>query len=102
MSQLLETGELQEQLFAPAIDKLDGSLGVLALTFQPLHLLFHVYRLADEDEWAALEAASSYMEMHDIDPSPAMELARRYDRALGYDHDVIERLEGILERIGKA
>ena len=38
MSQLLETGELQEQLFAPAIDKLDGSLGVLALTFQPLHL----------------------------------------------------------------
>ncbi len=59
-------------------------------------------RLADEDEWAALEAASSYMEMHDIGPSPAMELARRYDRALGYDHDVIERLEGILERIGKA
>ena len=59
-------------------------------------------RLADEDEWAALEAAASYMEMHDIGPSPAMELARRYDRALGYDHDVIERLEGILERIGKA
>ncbi|KFJ00108.1 hypothetical protein BPORC_0884 [Bifidobacterium porcinum] len=59
-------------------------------------------RLADEDEWAALEAASSYIEMHDIDPSSAMELARRYDRALGYDHDVIERLEGILERIGKA
>lgn len=59
-------------------------------------------RLADEDEWAALEASSSYMEMHDIDSSPAMELARRYDRALGYDHDVIERLEGILGRIGKA
>lgn len=58
--------------------------------------------LVDEDEWAALEAASSYMEMHDIDPSPAMEQARRYDRALGYDHDVIEKLEGILERIGKA
>ena len=58
-------------------------------------------RLTDEDEWAALEAASSYMEMHDIDPSPAMDLARRYYRALGYDHDVIERLEGILERMGK-
>ena len=58
--------------------------------------------LVDEDEGAALETASDYMEMHDIDPSPAMELARRYDRALGYDHDVIEQLEGILERIGKA
>ena len=58
--------------------------------------------LVDEDEGAALETASSYMEMHDIDPSPAMEQARRYDRALGYDHDVIEKLEGILERIGKA
>lgn len=58
-------------------------------------------RLAGEDEWAALEAASSYMEMHDIDPSPAMELAYRHDVALGYDHAIIEQLEGILERIGK-
>ncbi|MGO5287746.1 hypothetical protein [Pseudoscardovia suis] len=58
--------------------------------------------LVDEDCGAALMMASDYMEMHDIDPSPAMELARLYDRALGYNHAIIEQLEGILERISKA
>ena len=58
--------------------------------------------LVDEDCGAALIMASDYMEMHDIDPSPAMELAHRHDVALGYKHAIIEQLEGILERIGKA
>ena len=58
--------------------------------------------LVDEVCGAALIMASDYMEMHDIDPSLAMELAHRHDVALGYNHAIIEQLEGILERIGKA
>lgn len=97
MYTIKETDEMAHKLTLALCDIIEQS------DFDDARYTVDVCRgLVDEDEWAALEAASSYMEMHDIDPSPAMEQARRYDRALGYDHDVIEKLEGILERIGKA
>ncbi|OZG49026.1 hypothetical protein PSRA_1711 [Pseudoscardovia radai] len=97
MYTIKETDEMAHKLTLALCDIIEQS------DFDDARYTVDVCRgLVDEDEGAALEMASSYMEMHDIDPSPAMEQARRYDRALGYDHYVIEQLEGILERIGKA
>lgn len=97
MYTIKETGEMARQLTLALCDIIAQS------DFDDAQYTVDVCRgLVDEDCGAALIMASDYMEMHDIDPSPAMELAHRHDVALGYNHAIIEQLEGILERIGKA
>ena len=97
MYTIKETDEMARQLTLALCDIIAQS------DFDDAQYTVDVCRgLVDEDCGAALIMASDCMEMHDIDPSPAMELAHRHDVALGYKHAIIEQLEGILERIGKA
>lgn len=49
--------------------------------------------LVKYDAGAALATAANCCERHGIDPTAAMPKAIECDRALGYDHEVLETLE---------
>ena len=50
------------------------------------------------DAGGALDIAANEIAIYDIDPTPVMQLARIYDDALGYDHEVLEILKRVQAR----
>ena len=91
MRSIDETDRLAEQLGAALCDLLEtAGRQHSAEQIRDMVLPF--------DAGGALDIAANEMDIYDIDPTPVMQLARIYDDALGYDHEVLEILERVQAR----
>ncbi|MEJ5921790.1 hypothetical protein [Bifidobacterium thermophilum] len=92
MRSIDETDRLAEQLGAALCDILESA--------DEQHIAEQVReKVLPFDAGGALDIAVHEIDNNDIDPTPVMDLARTYDAALGYDHEVLEILEETQSRI---